>query len=225
MGRVSFFERGESLACGFGGVFNIRFSVSLKLFSSVSFSGLAMIKDLPEDRRNTFAAIGLLTVCWASAEYAMDFVIRYVHERYEGNQVAPVPPISFKGKPPYLKKVFANHPDLAEHLPQLTELLEEAWQIAEQRHWCIHGSIDLRADATSFPISKIIHGKEHRQDTRKFTVKQIEKLAGRASALSLNLFFFGVQTVGIMPKDEADKLVRELLRKYSAALPEGNLFS
>ncbi|RWB60447.1 hypothetical protein [Mesorhizobium sp.] len=183
-----------------------------------------MIKDIPEDKRNTFAAIGLLTVCWASAEYALDFIIRCVHERYGGSQIREAPPVSFKGKPPYLREAFANHPDLAGYLPQLNEFLEEAWQIAEQRHWCIHGSIDLRADASTFPISKIIHGKEHRQDTREFTARQIELLAGRASALSVNLIFFGIQTVRLMPKEEANKLLRELLRKYSAALPEDGPF-
>ncbi|RWI90537.1 MAG: hypothetical protein EOR22_23635 [Mesorhizobium sp.] len=183
-----------------------------------------MIEDLPEDKRNTFAAIGLLTVCWASAEYALDFIIRYVHHRYKGDQIAPVPPVSFKGKPPYLRKAFANHSGLASYLPQLNELLEEAWQIAEQRHWCIHGSIDLRADAKTFPISKIVHGKEQRQHTREFTARQIEILAGRASALSVNLIFFGIQTVGLMPKDEANKLVRQLLSEHSVALPEDGPF-
>ncbi|MER9163563.1 hypothetical protein [Mesorhizobium sp. M0715] len=183
-----------------------------------------MIKDIPEDKRDTFTAIGLLTVGWASAECALDFIIRYVHELYDGNQVAPVPPVSFKGKPPYLRKAFADHPDLASHLPRLNELLEEAWQIAEQRHWCIHGLVELRTSSEAFPISKIIHGKNHRQDKREFTVPKIEFVAERAMALSLNLFFFGVQTVGIMPKDEANKFVRELLSQYSAALPEGEPF-
>ncbi|MBZ9960834.1 hypothetical protein [Mesorhizobium sp. BR1-1-14] len=183
-----------------------------------------MIKDVPENMRDTFTTIGLLTVGWAAAEYALDFIIRYAHEFYEGKQIAPVPPLSFKGKPPYLRKTFANHPELAPHLPKLNELLEEASQIAEQRHWCIHGMVDLRA-GPKIPISKIIHGKEHRQDRREFTVHQIEMLHARAMTLTLNLFFFGVQTVGIMPKDEANKLVREFLRKHRASLPEGELFS
>ena len=183
-----------------------------------------MIKDVPEGKRDTFTAIGLLTVCWASAEYALDFIIRYVHELYDGNQVQSVPPISFKGKPPYLREAFAKHPSLVPYLPRLNELLEEAWQIAEQRHWCVHGAIDLRAGYKSFPISKIIPGKEHRQDRRKFTVRQIEMLSERAAALSLNLFFFGVQTVGIIPKDEANKLIREWLGERAAAFPEGEPF-
>ncbi|RWD94513.1 hypothetical protein [Mesorhizobium sp.] len=183
-----------------------------------------MLNEIPERKRNLYTAIGLLSVKWALAEYTLDHIINRVHVDFDGTKIQPSPPISFNRKPPYLREAFARHADLKDYLPALEELMTEACQVAEQRAWCIHGMIDSRVDTGFYPIRKIVHGST-KIPTRKFTVRQIEKLAARALTLSLNLMFLGVESVGIIDKDRADEIMRELFRKKGATLPSGKLFS
>jgi hypothetical protein len=178
-----------------------------------------MLDELPDSIQQNFAAIGGLSVMWAAAEFALDLIIRTVHEKHGGSAIEPEPPISFNRKPRYLRKAFGASPDLAPHKPYLEELLREATEIAEQRKWCMHGVIASDLGAPLILIRKLIPGPDYREDQREFTQQKIDILSQRAGALSLNLALFGLQTVGIMPKKEADKIISEFLGRFGASLP------
>ncbi|ESX08715.1 hypothetical protein NKJ16_15045 [Mesorhizobium sp. M0179] len=182
-----------------------------------------MLSEISDRMKNLYAAIGLLSVNWATAEYTLDHIIMRVHLDFDGTKIQPSPPISFNRKPAYLRTAFADHPELKDYLPDLEKLLTEASQIAEQRAWCIHGMIDNREEAEFYSIRKIVHGAP-KIPTRKFSVRQIEKLSTRAIALTLNLIFLGTASVGVVDKDRADEITREFLGKKGTVLPKGKLF-
>lgn len=165
----------------------------------------------------------MLSVHWAGAEFALDHIINAVHTNYDGDKVAPLMPVSFNRKPPYLRKAFAAHPSLASHLARLEELMTEATEIAEQRAWCLHGFLDMKAPGLSLPITKWLHGTSPQIAKRPFSVKKIEGLVARTMRLNLNLIFFGADTVMVETQDGLNKIVRELFRQKGATLPEGKL--
>jgi hypothetical protein len=119
-----------------------------------------------------YTSIGHLAVNWASAEFALDNIILCVHRDYGGEKIEPVSPQSFNRKPPYLRKAYAAHPDLTRFILRLEELLTEANQLAEQRHWCIHGYIMAIDISGTFPMGRVKHGVEPTSQRRKFSANR-----------------------------------------------------
>lgn len=171
-----------------------------------------------------YTSIGHLAVNWASAEFALDQIIRCVHMDYGGDKIEPATPQPFNRKPPYLRKAYAANSDLTRFIPRLEELLAETSQLAEQRHWCIHGYIMAVDVAGKFPMGRMKHGVEPKSQHRKFSAKQIDRLSIRCLQLFLDILMFGIESVRIIEHDRADQITREFLRKKGITLPDGKLF-
>lgn len=178
-----------------------------------------MIDEIPEEWKRAYLALGLLAANWASVEFALDHMINTVHVQFDGDKIEPERPRSFNRKPTYLRKAFAAHEGLAPHLPDLDRLLNEASNIAEQRHWCLHGFLDLRNRSGPFSVIKVVHKGSPRTELRSFSVESMTTLAERALALSVNLLFFGVSTIWVEGQDDLNQVIREFLGKDRTALP------
>lgn len=177
------------------------------------------LKGLPDSWKTFYGLLGLLTATWADAEWAFDCIILQVHSEYGGSKIEPEIPQSFNRKPRYLRKAFASHPALQPHQDRLEELLLEATEVAELRHWCVHGIYSEIPEDGPMVLSKIARGGTPALQQRTMTFADIELTANRAVALGINVVLFGIGSVGIMPQDQADDLVRKLLGKDIAVLP------
>lgn len=182
------------------------------------------LRDLPESWKTYYGMLGMLTSAWSFLEYTLGCIVAPVHADYGGDQIEPEMPRSFNTKPPYLRKAFAAHPELQQHRERLTEILTEASELADLRHWCIHGIYKEIPENGAMEIAKIIRGVNSRVDRRKMTFDDIDMAITRTMVLSINAMFFGIESVRIIPKDQAEDVVRKLLSEQGAVLPAGKLF-
>ncbi|RVL01924.1 hypothetical protein [Sinorhizobium meliloti] len=189
------------------------------------FAEMSSVFDgLPAAATEMYAAIGLLTVHWASAEYFLDHLILAIHKDFGGSKIQQDPPLSYNKKPKYLRRSFEGHERLRPHIGELNELLDEANQIVEFRKWCAHGVTGLYPEVNGkFTITTLMRSPDYRSVTRKFAPKKIEEMSERAMALAVNIFLFGALQLEIFPKDEANKAIDSLISRKRAAPEEGEL--
>ncbi|RVM00659.1 hypothetical protein [Sinorhizobium meliloti] len=181
-----------------------------------------MFDDLPAPAVEMYAAIGLLTVQWAAAEYVLDHLIGRIHKDFGGNKVQQDAPLSFNKKPKYLRRSFQADDRLRPHLGQLNELLDEANQIVEFRKWCAHGLTGLHPEEDGkFAITTLMRAPDYRTATRKFSPKKINEVSDRASALAVNIFLFGAFQLEIFPSDVASKVIDSLVNRKTGDPPSG----
>ncbi|PBC02520.1 hypothetical protein CK220_20645 [Mesorhizobium sp. WSM3860] len=162
--------------------------------------------------------IGYLAQNWAGVETTLDGIVRQLHVHYGGQKFELTPPQAFKRKRTFIRKAFADRPELAEHTGWLETLLATATRLAEIRHWALHGGW-VAEGSTTVTLNRYSKDDPLKWEQQKFTLDELYAAGEECAGLVLMLTWFGQVAFGIMTKEQLIESLGELGSKIGVPLP------
>ena len=120
-----------------------------------------MMFDLPgvkpgSDLETLFKAIGFVVVQWGYAEQSLDLMVAVIFHRFKGNALLKRRPQNLEPKVDFLRKCFAQLPELARFKAESDALLTRFSVAGKKRNDLVHGAIaNLSAEGGAFTFLKI----------------------------------------------------------------------
>jgi len=172
----------------------------------------------PEDEKRWFMHIGYLAQNWAGVETTLDGIVRQLHVHHGGHKFEPTPPQAFKRKRTFIRKAFADRPELAEHKGWLETLLDTATRLAEIRHWALHSGW-VTEGAENVTLNRYSKDDPLKWEHHKLTLDELYAAGEECAGLMLRLTWFGQVAFGIMTKEQLIENLSELSSEIGAPLP------
>jgi hypothetical protein len=169
----------------------------------------------PEDDKHWFMHLGYLAQTWAALEHSLDGIARQLHADYDAKKLEQLP-ISFNRKRDYIRRVFANHPNLVQFSETMNGLLDTATRHSEIRNWALHSGM---VDSGDFATFNRWRKAELKHERRELSPQELYDAAVGCASLTLTLglvarYFFGLQT-----REEVQKLLSEITGKLGTPFP------
>lgn len=172
----------------------------------------------PEDEKRWFMHIGYLAQNWAAVETTLDGIVRQLHVHHGGEKFEPTPPQAFNRKRTFIRKAFADNPNLAEFSGWLETLLDTATRLAEIRHWALHSGWVTEGETTA-TLGRYSKSEPLKWEQQKFTLDEIYAAGVDCAGLCLMLTWFGQVAFGLMTKEQLIEHFRELGSKMGTSFP------
>lgn len=171
----------------------------------------------PEDEKRWFMHIGYLAQNWAGVETTLDGIVRQLHVHHGGTKFEPTLPQAFNRKRTFIRKAFANDPNLAEFSGWLESLLDTATRLADIRHWALHsGWVTEGADTAT--LNRYSRSDPLKWEQQKFTLDEIYNAGADCAGLTLMLTSFGQVAFGLITKEQLVEHLRKLSSQMGAPL-------
>ncbi|MBZ9854296.1 hypothetical protein LB566_10810 [Mesorhizobium sp. CA13] len=172
----------------------------------------------PENDKRWFMHIGYLAQNWAAVETTLDGIVRQLHVHYDGEKFEPTLPQAFNRKRTFVRKAFAEHPDLAQFSGWLETLLETATRLSEVRNWALHSGW-VTEGATSATLNRYSRNNPLKWENQKFTLEQMYAAGEDCAGLMLMLTWFGQRAFGAMTEEQLVEALHQLSSQLGASIP------
>ncbi len=179
-----------------------------------SFGGLEVsgVDELPEEDKRWYMHVGFLAENWAGAEAMLDFIVATLHAKYDGDAIEASPPEALNRKIKFVRKVFSRHPDLIAHSGPMNELLEQATELAQIRHWALHGNRVDNSEKTA-TLSRLVKGDRKKLERVRISTEQLYHAAMDSGGLGIGLHLTSSIAFGRIKAEDLEDLFRQFACK------------